>query len=100
MLSNIPNERPTCDEILINEQWSITVRDMSFYGIDESDIMKEQQEHFFMNYYRQKILGLNRFDKSFKILENIAEGDFGSVFKVQNEFDKKVFTIKKIPNGM
>ena len=100
MISSIPNKRPNCDEILFNEQWSINMSDISNLGLDDSEMMVNQPANFVCKYFHEKILSFNRFDKRFKVLQNLSEGDFGSVYKVENKSDRKVFTIKKIPNGM
>ena len=102
MLSNNPIERPDCAQILAeNYSWSITERDVSYYGLDDLELMKEipDQFIFFKYFLQQKLLSFNRLDRRFKVIENIWNGT-GSVLKVQNESDKNIFTIKKVPNGI
>ena len=100
MLSSVPNERPTCDEILNNEQWSITNRELTSFRLDDSNMLINQAEHFFYNYFKQKLLSINRFDKRFKVLKNVVNGCYGNVFNVEQECDKKMFMIKKITNSI
>ena len=100
MLSNIPGERPTCAQILADQSWSIKEREIIYFGLDKKNIMNHHQNNFFTNYFRIKINYSNGLGKYFKVIENIGEGGIGSVFKVQNKSDKKIYTIKKIPNGM
>ena len=100
MLSNNPYERPTCAQILAGSySWSITATDIIYYGFNNEDIMKEHPDQFFRYYLQQRILSFNRLNKRFKVLENIGEGGIGRVFKVQDEFNQKVFTVKKLPYG-
>ena len=101
MKNDNPDERPTCGHIIAdNYRWSITHRHISYYGLDDKDLSKEYRDNFFRNYFQEKILSFNCFDKRFKILENIVEAANGSVFKVQNESDSRVYTIKIIQIGM
>ena len=99
--NDTPDKRPTCDEI-INEkyQWSIEVGDISYFGLDEPGIMSNITGDFFPEYFGQKMRSFEGFDKRFKKLKDIGKGCYGSLFNVEQIIDKKMYTIKKILNGI
>ena len=100
MLNNNPNERPNCTQILAENFWCITTRDINYYGLNKGDFKQDYQDNFFNNYFKEKLRSFKLFDKRFKLLENIKKGSIESVFKVVNKSDNRVFTFKKIPYGM
>ena len=100
MMSESPEIRPTCTQILADRTWCITENDISYYGLDKEDIMKDDPDNIFTNYFKQKIHSSKSFDERLKVLEHIGEGGIGSVFKVKNESDQMVYSIKKIPLGI
>ena len=64
MLSDSPDVRPTCAQILAeNYNWSITSRDVKYYGLDNEDIMKYHEDHFMKTYFKEKLLSFNHFDQ-------------------------------------
>ena len=94
MLSSIPSQRPSCVDILNNEEWSINIKDMRVLELEVFELMKDNSDQFIINYFQQKIISNNLFDKRFKILNFIANGVYGKVYKVQDKYDKKLYAMK------
>ena len=95
-----PEKRPDCDEILRNEQWSITIGNIDNFGLNDKGIINNDPNDFFGNYFRHKILSFETFDRRFKVIKDIGEGCYGSLLNVEQKINEVKLTIKMIPKSM